>query len=117
MAETFQQLVRSLPENLQRWLVAQELTDAKTVTDSVGPKYLEDTDGNVIVKPMEIVFVECVMAAVQEVKPCTRAHAKTINFFRKCYKQCNEVPCVLGAAKDAMPLAKRHKTCQDSMED
>ena len=76
-----------LPQAVQDHFTAAGLTDAETVAACAAPMFLKDQAGHVVEKPVDIVFVESVAAAVESVKVGTGHYAKTLTFFRKCFHE------------------------------
>ena len=87
-AMAFAMLLEGLPEPIKKWVVESGFDSADAVANSVTPEYMRSDQGAAVIKPVDVVFVEAVAAALPEVvKPATPARAKVLDFFRKCYTE------------------------------
>ena len=83
--ETFNKWLDELPPAVKTYLKDAGFSDKAAVADSVSPELLNGTDGKVVEKAVDIVFVESVAANVEIVRRGTPAWAKCLQFFRRCY--------------------------------
>ena len=109
---SFAEWMAELPESVRNHLRDVGLTDPETVADCVAPEFLPGPDGRTIQKSVDVVFVEAVAKAVEEVKSGTAAWAKTVKFFRRCFHG-SEAPTTIA---EAAPLEAKDAQAEEYYE-
>ena len=81
------QWLTEIPEQVKTHLATAGLTTAELVADSVGPEIIRGSDGSVTTKTVDMVFIETIAKACDQVQQGTAAWAQVRKLYARCHAE------------------------------